>query len=123
MEDEDTFPPPREEEEDLGPWTSHELHQAVGTAPSRSLLDDLLESSARCYHKNIAVLLLATRKLCKTRLEAMCEDLNRLIQKNPTWKKKQKDEACDYANVAWEKERADAEEMLQAAAEPAPVST
>ena len=114
MEDEDDYPPPREEEEDLGPeYLSYELHQEVGTVPSRGLLDDLLEASARRYHKNITLILLETRKLSRARLQACCEELNSLIQKNPTWQKKEKQEALDWANVAWEKERAEFERQMR----------
>ena len=114
MENEDEYPALREEEEDLGdPYTSEELHQEAGTVPSRSLVDDILESSARRYHANISKLLLSTRTLCRERLEAMGEELNRLIQRNPAWKREKNKSACDYANAAWEKERGEFERQMQ----------
>ena len=58
MDEEDTEQyetyPEREKEEDLGPpFTNLELWQDVNTVESRSEEDDLLESSARLYHRTV----------------------------------------------------------------------
>jgi hypothetical protein len=106
QEDEyDLYPPPREDEPDLGPeWNSDELYRETYTTESRGLLDDLQEANARRYHHNVTLLLLETRKLLRSLLEQYCKELTRVTHANPSWNKKQKQQAQDMANVSWNKE-------------------
>ena len=102
---EDSYPEPQEEEPDLGPpYTSEELHREVGTVPSRSLLDSLLESSASRYHHNVILLLLETRTLLRTVLSRYCKELTKYVNDNKL-NGKQLKQAEDAYNVLWRKER------------------
>lgn len=110
---EDEYPPPREEE-DLGPtYTSEELYRETGTVPSRSLLDDLLETAAKRYHSNTTRVLLETRKLMKAALWRHSVDLTKRIKETPDMNKKLIKTMTDAAQAPWEAERAVMEEYMR----------
>lgn len=80
---EDPYPPPREEEPDLGPpYTSDELYREAGTVTG-TLQEDMIETANRTYNKKIANIQKEHYLMMEALLNDTVKEANRYAEEHP----------------------------------------
>lgn len=106
--------PPCEEEDEGQTYNSDELHRETQVVTSCNLLEDLLESAERRYHKTIAGLQLAHHKAVQKLMDTILQQTREYVRQH---KKCNKDTVVESANQYLKKQRGEMERARDTAIE------
>lgn len=68
-------------------FTSTDMNHCINSTPSRDLSDDLTESAYFIYHRNVTKIQQEEHKKLYETAQLICEEANKLLNKNPHKKK------------------------------------